>query len=324
MSSRLVTDDVTGRPKIVLGEPGGATAEIQLFGGHVTSWKNKEGEDLIFLSPRANTRPLEPIRGGIQVCFPEFGGSGALQQRVGYHGHACNRMWQIDPDPPPAPPRRYACNSPAKPYVDLLLVPKLSDLWTWPNDFSLRQRITLGSGGELKSDIRIENLSSNPITFTFALLNYLSVSDIKNVRIAGLATLDFLDRLQSDERKKERHISMKVKELDRIYLGTPAEIAMTDIKKHRTFVLNKDENLPDVVLWSPSRKKNFANLKARLKAWIKPNRNDDEYRDERKVMLCVGAAAAERAITLQPGEKWTASQEISSVYYFGQEDLPGP
>ena len=36
---------------------------------------------------------------------------------------------------------------------------------------------------------------------------------------------------------------------------------------------------------------------------------DDEY----KQMLCVDAAAVERAITLKPGEEWTGKLELSAV-----------
>lgn len=36
---------------------------------------------------------------------------------------------------------------------------------------------------------------------------------------------------------------------------------------------------------------------------------DDDY----KVMLCVEAAAIEKPVTLNPGEEWKGSQELSAV-----------
>lgn len=314
---QLVTDRATGMEKVVLREPGGATAEIYLYGGHLTSWRNKEGDGNIFLSSKASFKLAKTIRGGIQVCFPHFSGSGAPEQ----HSFASNLMWQLDPNPPPPPPPASASTSSVpgnKPYIDLILTPAEAEMEIWPHNFRLYQRITLGLSGELTSDIRVHNMDTKPYTFTFALLNYLPISNIDEVRIAGLATLDFLDSLKK-KRKKEKDVSITfISKVDRIYLGTPNEIAITDLGNHRWFVMKKAESLPDIVVWNAARKK-----KGRFRACVMPDVGDDEYQDEYKHMLCVGPAAVETAITLQPGEQWTASQEISSVHYFGQQDLPG-
>lgn len=55
------------------------------------------------------------------------------------------------------------------------------------------------------------------------------------------------------------------------------------------------------------------------KAKAIPDLGDEEY----KHMLCVGAAAVEKPITLKPGEEWTGRQEMSAVpssYCSGQLD----
>ncbi|CAM6058979.1 unnamed protein product, partial [Sphagnum tenellum] len=73
--------------------------QVHLYGGHVTSWKNDKGEELLFLSSKAIFKPPKAIRGGIPICFPQFGTFGSLEQ----HGFARNRFWVIDPNPPPPP-----------------------------------------------------------------------------------------------------------------------------------------------------------------------------------------------------------------------------
>jgi hypothetical protein len=53
--------------------------------------------------------------------------------------------------------------------------------------------------------------------------------------------------------------------------------------------------------------------------WNPWDKKDEEY----KSMLCVGAAAIEKPVTLKPGEEWTGKQEISAVpssYSSGQLD----
>jgi len=54
--------DANGLEKVVLKEPRGASAQVHLFGEHVTSWKNDRGEELLFVNSRAIFRPPKAIR----------------------------------------------------------------------------------------------------------------------------------------------------------------------------------------------------------------------------------------------------------------------
>lgn len=49
---------------------------------------------------------------------------------VGAHGYARNRVWSVDPNPPPLP-----MTSPTNSYVDLLLKPSEEDLKIWPHRY---------------------------------------------------------------------------------------------------------------------------------------------------------------------------------------------
>ncbi|KAA8535681.1 hypothetical protein F0562_030684 [Nyssa sinensis] len=252
---------------------------VYLYGGHVTSWKNEHGEELLFVSSKAIFKPPKAIRGGIPICFPQFSSHGSLEQ----HGFARNRFWTVDPDPPPFP-----TNSASKAFVDLILKPSEEDLKIWPYSFEFRLRIALGPGGDLMLTSRIRNTSTEgkPFTFTFAYHTYFSVSDISEVRVEGLETLDYLDNLQNKERFTEQGDAITFEsEVDKIYLSTPTKIAILDHEKKRTFVIRKD-GLPDAVVWNPWDKK----------AKAMADFGDDEY----KHMLCVEAAAVEKPITLKP------------------------
>lgn len=293
---------VNGLDKIVLREVRGSSAEVYLYGGHVTSWKNDLGEELLFLSSKAIFKPPKAIRGGIPICFPQFGNHGNLEQ----HGFARNRFWSIDPDPPPFPTATLD-----KAFVDLILRPSEEDTKTWPNSYEFRLRVTLGPGGDLMLTSRIRNTNADgkAFSFTFAYHTYFSVSDISEVRIEGLETLDYLDNLREKERFTEQGDAITFEsEVDKVYLSTPNKIAILDHEKKRTFVLRK-EGLPDAVVWNPwdRRAKAIADL------------GDDDY----KRMLCVEAAAVEKAITLKPGEEWKGRLELSAVpssYCSGQLD----
>ncbi|XP_052732101.1 putative glucose-6-phosphate 1-epimerase isoform X1 [Vigna angularis] len=337
---------VNGLDKVILRESRGSSAEVYLYGAHVTSWKNDHGEELLFLSSKAVFKPPKAIRGGIPICFPQFGGLGTLDQ----HGFARNRLWSIDDDPPPFP-----TNTLSKAFVDLILKTSEEDSKNWPHrykkylicclclffnyiflnllisyfelgilcflmllytflfvcSFEYRLRIALGPGGDLMLTSRIRNTNSEgkPFSFTFAYHTYFSVSDISEVRVEGLETLDYLDNLQNKERFTEQGDALTFEsEVDKIYLSTPTKIAIIDHEKKRTFVVRKD-GLPDAVVWNPWDKK----------AKAMADFGDDEY----KHMLCVEAAAIEKPITLKPGEEWKGRLELSAVpssYCSGQLD----
>ncbi|WOL06477.1 hypothetical protein Cni_G15211 [Canna indica] len=137
----------------VLREVRGSSAEVYLYGGHITSWKNDHGDELLFLSSKAIFKPPKAIRGGISICFPQFGSQGNLEK----HGFARNRFWSIDIDPPPFPT---ACSN--KAFIDLIFKPSEEYLKIWPQSYEFRLRITLGPGGDLMLTSRIRNTDGKP------------------------------------------------------------------------------------------------------------------------------------------------------------------
>ncbi|XP_043812151.1 putative glucose-6-phosphate 1-epimerase isoform X3 [Manihot esculenta] len=114
---------VNGLDKVILREVRGHSAEVYLYGGQVTSWKNEHREELLFVSSKAIFKPPKAIRGGIPLCFPQFG-IGALER----HGFARNRFWSIDNDPPPFP-----TNTSNKAFIDLILKHSEEDAKIWPH-----------------------------------------------------------------------------------------------------------------------------------------------------------------------------------------------
>lgn len=294
-----LTKGVNGLEKVVLREVRGSSAEVYLYGGQVMSWKNDLREELLFVSSKAIFKPPKAIRGGIPICFPQFANRGSLES----HGFARNRFWSIDKDPPPFP----AATS-SRAFVDLILKPSEEDLKIWPHSFEFRLRVALSPAGDLMLTSRIRNTNPDgkPFTFTFAYHTYFSVSDISEVRVEGLETLDYLE---NKERFTEQGDAITFEsEVDKIYLSTPTKIAILDHEKKRTFVIRKD-GLPDAVVWNPWDKK----------AKAMTDFGDEEY----KHMLCVEAAAVEKSITLKPGEEWRGRQELSAVpssYCSGQLD----
>lgn len=211
-------------------------------------------------------------------------------------------MWSLDDSPAPLSPVTNQST------VDLILKSTEDDLKTWSQSFELRLRISLGPG-KLTLIPRVRNIDNKSFSFMFALRNYLSISDISEVRIEGLETLDYLDNLMNRERYTEQADAITFDgEVDRVYLRTPSKIAIIDHEKKRTFVLRKD-GMPDAAVWNPWDKK----------AKAISDLGDEDY----KSMLCVDSTAVESQIVLKPSEEWKGYQELSTVsssYCSGQLD----
>ena len=82
----------------VLRGAGQSEVTVYHFGAHVTSWKNAAGVEMIYTSPTAVYNGEKAIRGGIPICFPQFGKKGPLRQ----HGFARINTWQLDEDYSPS------------------------------------------------------------------------------------------------------------------------------------------------------------------------------------------------------------------------------
>ncbi|KAJ1422432.1 Glycoside hydrolase-type carbohydrate-binding [Sesbania bispinosa] len=293
-----IFQDIDGLPRIILTEPTGSSAEVLLHGGKVVSWKNERKEELLFMSSKANWKQSKAIRGGISVCFPQFENLGSREQ----HGFSRNRMWSLDMDPSPLPPSENQSS------VDLILKSTGVDLKIWPRSFEFRLRISL-SAGKLILIPRVRNTDNKALSFTLSLSNYLSVSDISEVRVEGLETLDYFDNMMNRSRFTEQADAITFDgQMDRVYLCTPTKIAIIDHEKKRTFVLQKNA-MPDAVVWNPGERK----------AKALPDLGDDDYR----FMICLDSAAIETPVVLKPSEEWKGYQEISTVsssYCSGQLD----
>ncbi|XP_042001948.1 putative glucose-6-phosphate 1-epimerase [Salvia splendens] len=106
----------------------------------------------------------------------------------------------IDENPPPLP----SADHTNKAFIDLILKSSDDDLKIWPHSFEFRIRVNLSVDGCLSLTSRIRNVNCKPFSFSFAYHTYFSVSDISEVRVEGLETLDYLDSLFNKERFTEQ------------------------------------------------------------------------------------------------------------------------
>jgi glucose-6-phosphate 1-epimerase len=164
------------------------TAIVALHGAQLLSWVPAGHSDVVWLSPLALPEPAA-IRGGVPICWPWFGKQdmpdGAMQ-----HGPVRNRLWDVvatddgdggDGDAVSVTLQPQPAHSPTDP------------LTRFAQGLQLSLRITLGQ--TLVQTLQTRNPGANTVTLTQALHSYFSVSDATRVRIAGLESLPFDDKL---------------------------------------------------------------------------------------------------------------------------------
>jgi len=203
-------------------------------------------------------------------------------------------MWAIDDQP--SSPRASGPTGQAS--VDLLLRPTVEDQASWPTKFEYRLKVTLTEEGHLILRSRVKNTNGKPLSFSLAFRTYFAISDISEVRVEGLETLDYLDNLKEKERFTEQGDALTFEsEIDRIYVSS-SDVALFDHGNKRTFQIRK-QGLPDVAVWNPWDKK----------AKLMTDLGDEEY----KSMLCVDGAVIEKPISIKPGEEWVGQLDLSVI-----------
>ena len=183
----------TKDPIDIIHSTSGAKCTIYPFGAHLTSYVTSSGEELLFLSKDAILDGSRPIRGGIPLCFPQFG---QPDKSMPQHGFLRNNYWtevrgsRFDDD-------EYAGIS-----MELSLVDAINargGMWGSDTKYDVRCTYTVKiNGNGFETEIVLNNLGEVAFRFQVLLHNYFLVrdgtalcGDVCNVRgLGGYAVHD--------------------------------------------------------------------------------------------------------------------------------------
>ena len=169
-----------GYPVYVINHPA-ATARVARHGAHVMDWQPAgQAQPVLYMSPDALLEHGKPIRGGIPVCWPWFGGHPADAAKP-MHGFARILPWEL-------------VRADAREAQVSMLFKLESNAETkslWPHDFRCHLGISIGAA--LEVSLMTENPGSEPFAVSEALHTYLTVGDITQVTVKGLAGTKYLD-----------------------------------------------------------------------------------------------------------------------------------
>lgn len=261
-----------------------ASAQIALHGAHVMSYTPVGEQDLLWMSKSSWFKTDKPIRGGIPVCWPWFGGH-PTNSSLPSHGFARISEWQLE---------RVELSDNGVHSVVLGLSDNATTRNMW--DFSFKAELTIRVGAELRVELMMRNCAAQSFEISAALHNYFSVDDISQVTVAGLADCPYLDTVDNRHKIQQGEITFPV-ETDNVYLETTTEAIIHDQAKQRKIKIAKNGSNSTVV-WNPWL----------AKATRMPDFGDNEYRK----MLCVETTNAENDTrTIQPGAEHRLETIIS-------------
>ena len=271
-----------GTPAVMLETAGGASAVVSLFGGQLLSWQPANGDEWLYLSPRAAFGRAEPIRGGVPICFPQFSTLGELPR----HGFARTRVWKVGE-------KRETAGEQGEVMLTLTLGDDAASRAAWPHPFAAELTVLLADE-RIDIELAIENRGSESFEFTAALHTYLKLEDVEEVSLDGLRGLSYRDAADADAVKTERGDVVVVRgEVDRVYRDAPPTLMLKE--PHRSLGIHA-ENFPDVVVWNPGAARAAAIADLPADGW--------------RHLLCVEAGVIERPVELPAGETWWGRQTL--------------
>jgi len=245
------------------------TGSVALLGAHVMEWTPAGQKPVLYMSADAVFEEGQPIRGGIPVCWPWFGGREGLPG----HGFARLRFWELT----------RAVDSAEG--VELEFHLRGAGDVGWPHAFALALSVKMGK--TLAINLEMKHLGDASVEITAALHTYLGVGAIEQTSVHGLAGALYLDTLDDHQVKRQEGEVVFDREVDRIYVSDDA-VQVVDQAWNRTLDVAKSGSRATVV-WNP---------------WIEKSQRladlpDDAYHG----FLCIEAAnTGEDSITLGPDE----------------------
>jgi len=261
-----------------------ASGRVYLHGAHVTDFQPASQKPLLFLSEKSHFTPGKPIRGGIPICFPWFGARAGHPDSPG-HGFARLTEWEVESTERAGDGVRIS--------LALRASPATREVWNY--DFVARYVVTFGA--TLTVELRVQNLSQKPLRYEEALHTYLSVGDVRRVKVTGLESTKYVSKVEGGEFPPTGEPITISAETDRIYLGTTSTVNVVDDAFGRTLTVGKTGSNTTVV-WNP---------------WVAKSRTMTDFGDDEwPGMICVETCnnTEAYAVAVKPGETHSTTATI--------------
>jgi len=266
---------------------GNSSVTIVPFGATIISWI-VDGQERIFVSKDAIMDGSKAIRGGVPVCFPNFGPWSLGPQ----HGFARNsKEWKVNHEP------KVDINN-----GDVELILELSDSEEtrklWDQKFTLVYTLVLKEKAlDLKVCVK-NNEAEKDLDMTFCFHTYFTTSDLSKVAISNLKGLSYTDKTTEGwPIVTEENEIVNIKGFtDRVYAQAPDEIEVATGPDSK-LKLSKS-GMKDWVVWNP---------------YETAAKMADMHENGHLEFVCVEATQTTNRIVIGPGKTWDATHCMEVV-----------
>jgi len=256
------------------------SGEVYLHGAHVTKFQPAgQQHPVLWLSRESNFASDKAIRGGVPICFPWFGPL-ASDPKAPAHGTARVKSWSL-----------VDAKATDQGGVTLKFTTQIAP-------FDVAFQVEFSDRLVMSLQVTLDPSAASSSSFEAALHSYFTVSNIHEISIKGLETVDYIDKVDHATRKPSTSELIRFDgECDRVYLNTSHTCKLDDPGMGRTIHVAKT-NSRSTIVWNP---------------WIeKSTRMADFGNDEWTSMVCIETAnVADQAISLSPGQSHHMAAEIS-------------
>jgi len=273
-----------------LRHPSGATCDISVYAAHVLSWcLPEQGEQLFISSGAVLDKPGTAIRGGVPICWPQFGtfenASGAPKLKHGFV--RTSNVWQV--------------SEVSNDSVSLRLTPDAEMLKKWPFEFEFIYTVTLGAK-TLSIKLEVRNAGSMAMEFTGCLHTYFRCDSCTDCVLEGLkgekVDLGIGNVFRGTETEARDLVTFDGKKaVESLYGGAGDAIVLKDAGRSRLRLTKM--NMPDWVVW---------------------NIGDDDAHTlkdlgsgEQRKYVCVEPGFATIPQRVAPGATWCGMHEIKAL-----------
>ncbi|MDX1537987.1 D-hexose-6-phosphate mutarotase [Arsukibacterium sp.] len=224
---------------------GQASAVVSLYGGQVLSYQPTAGNEVLWLSDKAQWHNGAAIRGGVPVCWPWFGPATdkikPRQHTLPNHGLVRNRLWQCTD-------RLVTANN-----TSLSLSITVNDLpaaiWpehTRPKPVNLVLTLLLS-----RSELTMQLSCDSPLYQQAALHSYFRIDNLQQTRVTGLSQ-HYFDKVSDASQITEANETGFSTETDRIYHKTGRQLQLISTKQALTI---EQRGHDASVIWNPGQQK---------------------------------------------------------------------
>jgi glucose-6-phosphate 1-epimerase len=235
-------------------------AEIALFGAHLLSFiPSSDGKERLWLSETAILDKSKPIRGGVPICWPWFGGlypnhKANEHRKLPAHGFVRTQDWRI------------IDIEETKESTIITLRPTQLGLYGFSDNLLTYVEFTFSEKCSIK--LITKNHSEQPIKITAALHTYFNVTDIHHTKVMGVQGR-YIDKTRESRTFEQLLPYLISNETDRIHLqDEDNQFESIQVNSQHDNISIEQHGHDSVVIWNPWQEKSEAMVDMQDKGYL--------------------------------------------------------